>query len=77
MGLVSTLHATIIDKFARHFPVGRRRILLLLVICATQFILALSLCTSVRLIHDLLFLPISTLVYSTVDSGLTITCHTR
>jgi len=47
MAVVSTLHATILDKFARHFPEGRRRILLLLVICIAQFILALSLCTSV------------------------------
>ena len=47
MGIVSTLHATIIDKFKTQFPEGRRRILLLLVICFTQFILALSLCTNV------------------------------
>ena len=47
MGIVSTLHATVIDKFQSQFPAGRRRILLLLAICVVQFLLALTLCTNV------------------------------
>jgi len=48
MGIVSCLHATIIDKFQNQFTAGLRRILLLLAICLAQFLLALTLCTNVR-----------------------------
>ena len=64
MGLVSTIHATIVDKFARHFPVGRRRVLLLLIICVVQFILALSLCTNV----SRRYLPLENCPRSTIEA---------
>jgi len=50
MGLVSTLHSTIIDKFHDHFATSRRRILLLVAVCLAMFLLALSLCTNVSII---------------------------